>query len=93
MKTTISLGKNRVQFRRVQKWTSGTNGNTKPGVYIDGKWVGNILSGCAFYPEQITVGAYTSPKLQRKNGAKGNIKRVIRNHLMNWALRAYEGAA
>lgn len=81
----VPLGRNRVQFRRVQAWVAGTFGNIKPGVYVDGKWVGDILKGNAFFPEQITINGVTSPWLKRKADAKGNVKRVIRNSLMEWA--------
>lgn len=74
-----------IQFRCVQAWTNKPEKVVKPGVYANGNWVGEILKGNAFFPEQISINGKRSPYFKRKAEAKGNVKRTIRNALIAWA--------
>lgn len=86
MRTTISQkATSVVQFRCVQRWANQPEQAVKPGVYANGIWVGDIIKGNAYFPEQISINGKRSPYFKRKEQAKGNVKRTIRNALIAWA--------
>ena len=58
----------------------------RQGVYLDGKWVGEILQGSAYFPTQVTAFGKVSPNFRRKAGVKGNVKSVIRQLLIDWVV-------
>ena len=74
----------RVVFRNVQRWAQQPASTARPGVYCDGRWVGDILQGNAFHPTQLRVLGVTSPRFERKPDAKGNVRSAIRRALAEW---------